>query len=85
MVHLLPHWSWEGWEGKPIPVWCFSNADSVELFVNGVSKGKRAGENHVFRWEGVTLKEGENAIVARAARAGRRLSDSCTWEYSPGP
>jgi beta-galactosidase len=63
----------------------YSNADSVELFVNGVSKGKRAGENHVFRWAGVNLKEGENRVEARAARAGRRLADSCTWEYSPAP
>jgi beta-galactosidase len=63
----------------------YSNADSVELFVNGVSEGRRAGENHIFRWKGVALKEGENRVVARAARAGRRLSDSCTWEYSPGP
>ena len=39
MVHVMPHWNWAGWEGKAIPVWVFSNADSVELFLNGRSLG----------------------------------------------
>lgn len=62
----------------------YSNADSVELFVNGISKGRRAGENHIFRWAGVALKEGDNRVEARAVRAGRRLSDGCSWVYAPG-
>ena len=41
VVHLLPHWNWPGFEGKSIPVWCFTNADSVELFLNGTSLGTR--------------------------------------------
>ncbi len=41
VIHLLPHWNWKGFEGKPIPVWCFSNAESVELFVNGKSMGRK--------------------------------------------
>jgi beta-galactosidase len=39
VVHLLPHWNWPGFEGKEIPVWCFTNAESVELFLNGKSLG----------------------------------------------
>jgi beta-galactosidase len=39
VVHLLPHWNWLGFEGKEIPVWCFTNADTVELFLNGKSLG----------------------------------------------
>ena len=47
MVHLLPHWSWPPeYEGKPIPVWAYTNADSVELFLNGRSLGVR-------NWSGV--------------------------------
>ena len=42
MVHLLPHWNWAGQEGKPIDVWAYSNADSVELFLNGKSLGAEA-------------------------------------------
>ena len=42
MVHLLPHWNWpEDFTGKDIPVWTYTNADSVELFLNGKSLGTR--------------------------------------------
>lgn len=40
MVHILPmSWTWPGFEGKSIPVWVYSNADAVELFLNGRSLG----------------------------------------------
>ena len=42
MVHILPHWNWEGKEGQVIPVMVYSNADQVELFLNGESLGKKA-------------------------------------------
>jgi beta-galactosidase len=42
LVHLLPSWDWPGWEGKQIPVWAVSNADSVELFLNGKSLGQKS-------------------------------------------
>lgn len=41
MVHILPHWNWQGFEGKEIPVWCYSNCESVELFLNGKSFGEK--------------------------------------------
>jgi len=41
VIHLLPHWNWKGFEGKEIPVWCFTNAESVELFLNGKSLGSK--------------------------------------------
>jgi beta-galactosidase len=41
MVHILPHWTWKGLEGKEIPVWCYSNCESVELFLNGKSLGEK--------------------------------------------
>lgn len=40
MVHILPHWNWEGHEGQNIPVMAYSNADEVELFLNGTSLGR---------------------------------------------
>lgn len=39
MLHILPHWNWEGMEGKPIFVWCYTNCDAVELFLNDRSLG----------------------------------------------
>ncbi len=41
MVHVLPHWNWEGREGQPIPVFVYTNADEVELFLNGRSLGSK--------------------------------------------
>ena len=49
MVHLLPHWNWENPNLKEnvadadgnIPVRAYSNAASVELFLNGNTLGKK--------------------------------------------
>ena len=41
VLHLLPHWNWEGREGEPISVWVHSNLGSVELFLNGKSQGSQ--------------------------------------------
>ena len=35
LLHLFPHWNWAGKEGQAIDVWCHSNLDRVELFLNG--------------------------------------------------
>lgn len=42
MLHLFPHWTWPGREGEVIPVVCYTNCDSVELFVNGASWGVKS-------------------------------------------
>lgn len=39
VLHLFPHWNWE--KGQSIPVWVYANLDEVELFVNGVSAGRK--------------------------------------------
>ncbi|CAL4866333.1 Beta-galactosidase BoGH2A [Asticcacaulis sp. MM231] len=41
LLHLFPHWNWEGKEGQDISVWAHSNADEIELFVNGKSAGRK--------------------------------------------
>ncbi len=42
VVHILPMcWTWPGFDGKDIPVRVFTNADSVELFLNGKSLGTK--------------------------------------------
>ena len=41
MLHMLPHWSHPRMKkGTVIPVWVYSNAEEVELFLNGKSLGK---------------------------------------------
>ncbi|MGD7654277.1 MAG: beta-galactosidase GalB [Verrucomicrobiales bacterium] len=41
MVHVLPHWNWEGAGHEVIPVYAYTNAQEVELFLNGKSLGTR--------------------------------------------
>lgn len=65
MVHVLPHWTWPGLEGKTIPVMVYTNCDSVELFFNGESLGKQAHDPGamVLRWD-VAYQPGEIRAVA---------------------
>lgn len=67
MAHLLPHWTWPGKEGKSIPVWCYTNCDSAELFLNGKSLGKReftAEKDMHLEWL-VPYQPGELKVVAK--------------------
>jgi beta-galactosidase len=41
ILHLFPHWNWQGREGDEIPVWVHSNLDETELLVNGKSLGRQ--------------------------------------------
>jgi beta-galactosidase len=62
----------------------YSNATEPELFVNGVSQGKRSdGVNGVFIWKDVALASGENKITAQAQKDGQSLNDACVWNVSP--
>ncbi len=65
MIHLLPHWNWEGREGGTTPVYVYSNCAKVELFVNGKSHGtqsKVAGK-YRFRWNDVVYQPGSIRAV----------------------
>jgi beta-galactosidase len=43
MVHIVPM-DWTSWSaGQSVPVFAYSNCDSVELFLNGASLGSKAG------------------------------------------
>ena len=41
MVHLLPHWNFEGLEGNEITVFAYTNAEELGLFLNGESLGRK--------------------------------------------
>lgn len=52
VLHLLPHWNWKGKEEQLIDVWAYSNCDTVELFLNKKSLGKKAMEkNGHLEWK----------------------------------
>ena len=42
MVHILPHWNWQGFEGRDISVWGYTNCEELELILNGKSLGRKA-------------------------------------------
>ena len=46
VLHLFPHWNWEGREGDTIKVVAYSNCDEVELFVNKKSVGRKTMERN---------------------------------------
>lgn len=71
LVHLFPHWNWEGREGESIPVWVHANVDRVELFLNGRSLGsKDVVRNRHLEW---SVPWAPGAIEARGYKDGRAL------------
>ena len=54
---MLPHWNWAS--GDSYPIWVYSNAAEVELFVNDVSLGRKPSPQygHV-EWTGVAWAPG---------------------------
>jgi beta-galactosidase len=70
VLHLLPHWNWEGREGESIPVHCYTNFERAELFVNGKSMGIREPDpGQLYRkyrlvWDSVPYEAGELKICA---------------------
>lgn len=66
MAHLLPHWTWPGREGRVTPVHAFTSGDEAELFVNGVSQGrkKKAAYEYRLRWDDVVYAPGQLRLQA---------------------
>ena len=51
VLHIYPHWNWKGKKGQTINVWVQSNCETVELFLNGKSLGKKTMEkNSHLEW-----------------------------------
>jgi len=42
LLHLMPHWNWN--EGDTVRVMAVTNCEEAELFVNGVSQGKKKSD-----------------------------------------
>ena len=72
VLHISPHWNWQGKEGQPIDVWVNSNADSVELFLNNRSLGqKQMPRNGHLEW---SVKYEPGILKAVAHKKGRTFS-----------
>jgi beta-galactosidase len=83
VLHISPHWNWPEKLGKPIDVWVNSNADEVELFLNGISLGKKVmPRNSHLQWqvnyepgtlEGIGYKKGKK-ITSKVETTGQVLN-----------
>lgn len=90
-VHLVPdRWTFPGREGASLPVYVYTNGSEAELFVNGVSQGRRrkdlsAGSAddyyHVLNryrlmWSDIRYEPGEIKVVAYG-EDGRVIGTEC--------
>ena len=83
MAHVLPHWTWPGKEGVTIPVWCYTNCDEAELFLNGKSLGRkpRTGKADMnLEWL-VPYAPGELKVVA--SKGGAEVVTTTTRTAGP--
>jgi beta-galactosidase len=70
-LHILPHWTWPGMEGKEIDVWIYSNCEEVELFLNNKSLGKKKMElNGHLEWK---VKYAAGILEAAGYKAGKKI------------
>ncbi|MFD1789791.1 beta-galactosidase GalA [Sphingomonas floccifaciens] len=75
VVAIAPHWTWPGREGEAVPVHVSSNAETIELRLNGRSLGRQAADRVMGndwsvpyapgRIEAVAYRDGR--VVARTA------------------
>ena len=81
MLHLAGHWNWKGKEGAVIPVTCYTNCDTVELFLNGRSLGVKGYE---FPRLGMEERYGNYPARARRLRTTADLHLSWDVPWEPG-
>jgi len=69
VLHLFPHWNWK--EGEEIAVWCHTNLERVELFLNGRSLGaQNVVKNRHLEWK---VKYEPGAIEAHGYQGGEQV------------
>ena len=81
VLHLFPHWNWKGHEGEIVEVICYTNCDTVELFLNGKSLGVKGYE---FPRVGMEGKYGNYPARARELQTTADLHLSWDVPYEPG-
>jgi len=92
VLHIFPHWNWE--KGQTVDIWAYYNhADEVELYLNGVSLGKRTkqGDDMHVVWrvkyepgtlKAVSRKAGKEVLIREIKTAGAPVSIRLTPDRS---
>ncbi|WDF57389.1 beta-galactosidase GalA [Mucilaginibacter sp. KACC 22063] len=81
VLHIAPHWNWPGKEGRPIDVWVNSNADDVELFLNGKGLGKKTMPRYGHLVWSVKYQPGK--LLAVAHKHGKTIKASVETTTAP--
>ena len=70
VLHLFPHWNWpESKRGQSVSIWCHTNLESAELFLNGRSQGARkVARNTHAEW---TVDYQPGVIEVRGSKGGK--------------
>lgn len=75
VLNISPHWNWPvkwGQPAKQVDVWVNSNADNVELFLNGKTLGKKdMPRNGHLQW---TVSYAPGKLEAVAWKKGKKLT-----------
>ncbi|MGP1526174.1 MAG: beta-galactosidase GalA [Bacteroidales bacterium] len=71
ILHIAPHWNLNLDRGETVDVWVYSNADKVELFLNGKSLGKKVMPKYGHLNWNVKYREGK--LKAVGYRNGRKF------------
>ena len=98
-LHIVPHWTWPGREGKVTPVYVYTSWPEAELFVNGVSQGRRSKlspsvpceglqdealeSRYRLMWNDVVYQKGEIRVVAYDAEGNVAASESVRTAGKP--
>ncbi len=92
LVHVLPHWTWAGKEGETIHFEAYSNCEEIELFVNGVSQGRKVHlPDKISSWDlcyepgelcAVGYRNGQEVVreTHRTAKEPDHLEVSCIYQ-----
>jgi beta-galactosidase len=72
VVHIFPHWNWQGKEKDTVQVHCYTNCDEVELFLNGKSQGKQKAEPYKKMIWPVIYKSGQ--LEAKGYKSGKLVT-----------
>ena len=88
-LHLVPHWPFPGREGQVTPVYCYTDFDEAELFVNGKSQGrirknpKSRLDRYRLRWNDVVYQPGELKVVAYDRNGAAALTETVRTAGAP--
>ena len=98
-LHIVPHWTWPGREGQVTPVYVYTSWPEAELFVNGVSQGRRSKMSpsapceglqdeavegrYRLMWDDVVYRKGEIRVVAYDADGNVAASESVRTAGKP--